>query len=173
MEYKGSTYGGLSPEAKSAVLADVIDPQAEKLSLRSFPEKTGRRGNKASSKTNHLLTEEEKLLMEDYGQLNRILSDLQPEQKAPKTGKALEKLVKPSATIAAGASTLKNPITGLLTGSGLVANRLLSKSLRNRKNLKYYLKPGLLDDIIRKKKLKHWHRVPMQILSSSNREEDI
>ena len=173
MEYKGSKYGGLSPKAKNAVLADVIDPQSEKLSLRSFPEKTGRRGNKASSKTKHLLTEKEKLLMEDYGQLNRMLSDLQPEQKAPKTGKALEKLVKPSATIAAGSATLKNPITGLLTGSGLVANRLLSKSLRNRKNLKYYLKPGLLDDIIRKKKLKHWHRVPMQILSSSNREEDI
>lgn len=174
MDYKGSKYGGLSPEAKNAVLADVIDPQAEKLSLRSFPEKTGRRGNKASAKTNHLLTEEEKLLMEDYGQLNRMLSDLQPEQKAPKTGYALLKAAKnPAAAAGSIVAGLFNPTAGVATGSGLVANRLLSKSLRNRKNLKHYLKPELLDEIIRKKKLKHRHRVPMQILSSSNREEDV
>jgi hypothetical protein len=174
MEYKGSKYGGLSSEAKNAVLADVIDPQAEKLSLRSFPEKTGRRGNKASSKTKHLLTEEEKLLMEDYGQLNRMLSDLQPEQKSPKTGYALLKAAKnPAAAAGSIVAGLFNPTAGMATGSGMAVNRLLAKSLRSRKNLKHYLKPELLDEIIRKKKLKHRHRLPMQILSSSNREEDI
>jgi hypothetical protein len=110
------------------------------------------RGNKAVSKADHLLSPQEKVQFEDYGQLNRMLSDLQPEQKSPKTGYALSKILKnPVSALIAGGGSLLAPKTAIGIGAGSAINRQLSKSLRSRKNLKHYLKPELLDEIIRKK----------------------
>ncbi len=165
-------YDRLSDKGKKAVLADVIDPQAEQLSLRSFPEIKGNRGNKAKSKAEHLLTKKEKHQFEDYGQLNRMLTDLQPEQKSPKTGYAVLKAAKnPVAAALTIGSHFLNPAVSIGAGSGMAANRLLSKSLRNRKNLKYYLKPELLDEIIKKKKIKQLHRLPMQLLNTKREDK--
>ncbi len=165
-------YDSLSEEGKKAVLADVIDPQAEQLSLRSFPGIKGARGNKAKSKTDHLLTKKEKQQFEDYEQLNRMLTDLQPEQKSPKTGYAVLKAAKnPVAAALTVGSHFLNPAVSIGAGSGMAANRLLSKSLRNKKNLKFYLKPELLDEIIRKKKIKQMHRLPMQLLNTKREDK--
>lgn len=145
-------YSQLSDQAKKDVLAGVVDPEAQNLSLRSFKEMSGGRGNKATSKADHLLTPQERMQFEDYGQLNRMLTDLQPEQKSPKTGYALSKVLKnPVSALIAGGGSLLAPKTAIGIGAGATINRQLAKSLRNRKNLKYYLKPELLDEIINKK----------------------
>lgn len=166
-------YDRLSDDAKKATQAGVIDPQAEQLSLRSFTDMPGNRGNKAASKLDHLLTDTEKQRFGDLGQMNHMLSDLQTERLLPKTGKALEKILKnPIAGVLTAGSSLLAPKTLAGLAVGIPASRQLAKSLRKRSNLKYYTKPEILDEVIRKKRLKHRHRLPMQALSQYNREEE-
>ena len=165
-------YSQLSDQAKKDVLAGVIDPEAQNLSLRSFKEMVGGRGNKATSKADHLLTPQQRVQFEDYGQLNRMLTDLQPEQKAPQTGKAILHAIKNPVAFATTLGSSFYSLPGAIgLGSGMSINRQLAKSLRNRKNLKYYMKPELLDEIIQKKQLKHRHRLPTQVLKKYKKEE--
>jgi len=162
-------YNQLSAKAKKDVLAGVVDPEAQNLSLGSFKEMARDRGNKAVSKADHLLSPQEKMQFGDYGQLNRMLSDLQPEQKSPKTGYALSKILKnPISALIAGGGSLLAPKTAIGIGAGSAINRQLSKSLRNKKNLKHYLKPELLDEIIRKKMSKKRSVYPLSKALKNN-----
>jgi len=138
-------FDSLSKENKNALLADVLDPSAEKLSLRSFKEEFGKRGNKSTKKSAQLITPEERQTFEDYGQLNRMLTDLQPQQKDPNTGKTIIRAMKNPAFYLTTAGAAK--VNPYLTIPSVYANRKLGQSLRNKKNLRYFTDKKLQESI--------------------------
>ena len=125
--------------------------------------------------------------------IQKLLKQIRAQGHLNKTTSSLQQATTASigSRVAVGAKKLRQPVhaysvfTGDLTPSAVIgatelglkgASKARNKAFRNRmgqKNLKHYLNPELLDEMIRKKKLKHRQSMPMQILSSSNREEDI
>ena len=124
--------------------------------------------------------------------IQKLLKQIRAQGHLNKTTSSLQQATTASigSRIAIGAKNLRQPVhaysvfTGDLTPSAVIgatelglkgASKARNKFFRNRmgqKNLKNYLKPELLDEIIRKKKFKHRNRLPIKLLNSSEEREN-
>lgn len=111
---------------------------------------------------------------------NKTLSSLQRSTTADiggrPVGEKIRKNIRPAIYAASFLAdpTLTTAITATdlgLKGVSRGRNAMLRKKW-SQKNLKHYLKPELLDEMIRQKKLKHRHRLPIKLLSRSKERDD-
>lgn len=111
---------------------------------------------------------------------NKTLSSLQRSTTADigsrPVGEKIRKNIRPAIYAASflAEPTLTTAIAATdlgLKGVSRGRNAMLRKKW-GQKNLKHYLNPQLLDEMIQKKKLKHRHRLPIKMLNQSNEEEE-
>ena len=111
---------------------------------------------------------------------NKTLSSLQRSTTADIGGRPVgEKISKKLRPIMYTTSLLTEPTsTAVIAAADLGlkgVSRARNATLRKKwsqKNLKHYLKPELLNEVMRQKKLKHRHRLPIKLLSRSKERDD-
>jgi len=163
-------FNQLSPKSQRSIIANIIDPKAEKLTLRTFRDLDGERGSTIAQKVKQYVSTEELEKINDFENLNRIFTDLQPEQKSPKTGYANSKFLKPATLLGILGSTYAHPALGAASGLGIAMNRKILKKLRNKKNLESYLNPKIRDKKIQETKHKY-SQLPLRGREEQKEEE--
>ncbi|MEM8727988.1 MAG: hypothetical protein AAGE99_04690 [Chlamydiota bacterium] len=122
----------LSVEAQNSVIAEVLDPKSLNITLRSFKNLKGGRGTDPEKRLGHLVDDEKMMVFEEMADLNRILTDLQPDIKSPPTGKATSELLR---EIIAGQAS---PISRVLRLGRYLKNQNTIEKLSDKRNISEY-----------------------------------